>query len=102
MKIKIGENVATIEVENAISSFLNQIEAVVFGVEIPGQEGRVGMAAILATNIDLQGLSMHLKAQLPPYARPLFIRLIQDVDRTGILFNIIIFLWYCVISPFKN
>lgn len=79
-----GENVATVEVENVISTYLNQIEAVVYGVEIPGQEGRAGMAAILASNgIDLKGLAFHLKTNLPAYARPLFVRLIKDVDRTG-------------------
>jgi acyl-CoA synthetase (AMP-forming)/AMP-acid ligase II len=31
-----GENVATVEVENVISSFLNAAEVVVYGVEIPG------------------------------------------------------------------
>ena len=76
--------------ENVISSYLNQIEAVVFGVEIPGQEGRAGMAAILAAQIDLNGLALHLKSQLPPYARPLFIRLIENVDRTGKLIFIVI------------
>ena len=35
-----GENVATIEVENAVSKNLNSIEVVVYGVEIVGQEGR--------------------------------------------------------------
>ena len=82
-KFLTGENVATIEVENVISSYLNQIEAVVFGVEIPGQEGKVGMAAILAPEINLTGLGLHLKSHLPLYARPYFIRLIEIVDRTG-------------------
>lgn len=41
------------------------------------------MAAILSTNVDLKGLAFHLKSNLPPFARPLFIRLIKDVDRTG-------------------
>ena len=39
-----GENVSTIEVENVISSFLNSKEVVVYGVEVPGQGERAGMA----------------------------------------------------------
>ncbi len=93
-KFLIGENVATIEVENVISSYLNQVEAVVFGVEIPGQEGKVGMAAILASRIDLNGLALHLRSQLPPYARPLFIRLIEIVDRTGEYKTFVIFFFF--------
>ena len=41
--LKIGENVSTVEVENAISSRINSQEVVVYGVEIKNQEGRAGM-----------------------------------------------------------
>ena len=41
-----GENVATTEVEAAISTDPQVEEATVFGVEVPGAGGRAGMAAI--------------------------------------------------------
>ena len=79
-----GENVSTIEVENVISSHLNSREVVVYGVEIPGQEGRAGMTAILeSADFDLEKLTQKIKEDLPSYARPLFIRLIKEIEHTG-------------------
>jgi len=44
-------------------------------VEIPGEEGKAGMAVItIEKKIDFKNLFAHLKDNLPPYARPLFIR----------------------------
>ena len=37
-----GENVSTVEVESAISSALKQAASVVYGVDIPGVEGKAG------------------------------------------------------------
>jgi len=47
-----GENVATTEVEAAISTHPQIEEATVFGVEVPGAGGRAGMAAIQLKNGD--------------------------------------------------
>ena len=77
---------ATIEVENIISKHLNSAEVVVYGVEIPGQEGRAGMAAIkLETEfeINMQDLSQKIKNDLPSYAKPLFLRLLSQLEHTG-------------------
>ena len=78
-----GENVSTIEVENIVSSKINSIETVVYGVEIPGQEGRAGMATIMTTSVDIKKLGESLKKDLPAYARPIFIRLNEHVEHTG-------------------
>lgn len=78
-----GENVATVEVENVISSHLNSTEVSVYGVQIPGQEGKAGMAAIMKDDLDLDLLGKHLQANLPTYAKPLFIRLSKEFDYTG-------------------
>jgi solute carrier family 27 (fatty acid transporter), member 1/4 len=85
-----GENVATIEVENVISSNLNSTEVAVYGVEIPGQEGRAGMAAICdndnkSEDVDMDKLANILIENLPPYARPVFIRRIKALEHTGII-----------------
>lgn len=80
-----GENVSTTEVETAISKIVKLQDAVVYGVEVPGTEGRAGMAAIVDENenLDLSQLNAALQRTLPPYARPLFIRLIKEADLTG-------------------
>nr|XP_022913758.1 long-chain fatty acid transport protein 1 [Onthophagus taurus] len=80
-----GENVSTSEVEAVISNILQLNDAVVFGVQIPGTEGRAGMAAIVDTekNTDIEKLTAGLKLGLPTYAQPLFIRLIESVQLTG-------------------
>lgn len=43
------------------------------------------MAAIVDhnDNLDLSQLNAELQRTLPPYARPLFIRLIKEADLTG-------------------
>jgi fatty-acyl-CoA synthase len=79
-----GENVSTTEVAMAIRSCPGVIETVVFGVRIPGHEGRAGMAAITTdARFDLATLRNHLAAALPAYARPLFVRCCRTLDVTG-------------------
>ena len=85
-----GENVATVEVENIISKNLDSTEVVVYGVEVPGQEGKAGMVAIVnnsssstSLNISLNKLAQYLKSELPSYAIPLFLRLVKTLDHTG-------------------
>lgn len=80
-----GENVSTSEVEAQVSNVAGYRDTVVYGVEIPNTEGRAGMAAILDVDqsIDLDALVTGLKAVLPSYARPQFIRLLSKVDMTG-------------------
>lgn len=80
-----GENVSTIEVENVISRRLDSREVVVYGVEVNGQEGRAGMAAIncRVEDIDLKQLSDGLKRDLPAYARPIFLRFVNEFEHTG-------------------
>lgn len=81
-----GENVATVEVENCISGHLNSAEVNVYGVQVPGQEGRAGMAALMRQDVDVDALAVHLKANLPSYAKPLFLRLSKEFDYTGKFF----------------
>jgi fatty-acyl-CoA synthase len=78
-----GENVSTTEVEEAISRFGGIAEANVYGVAVPGREGRAGMAALVAgDNLNLTALNDYLARQLPEYARPVFLRIRQDNDVT--------------------
>ncbi len=81
-----GENVSTSEVEIAVASFPGVKHAIVYGVAVPGQDGRAGMAAISPkTGVDLAGLHAHLAASLPAYARPVFLRLQDEAETTGTL-----------------
>ena len=81
-----GENVATSEVSQAICAFPGVKHANVYGVSVASAEGRAGMAAIVAEGkVDLQALREHLIGRLPSYARPLFVRLSDEIDLTGTL-----------------
>jgi fatty-acyl-CoA synthase len=81
-----GENVSTSEVEIAISSMPGVKHAIVYGVAVPGQDGRAGMAAVTPQDgVDVEKLYAHLSKHLPAYARPVFLRLQGEVDTTGTL-----------------
>lgn len=79
-----GENVATNEVSDALSKYPGIELANVYGVEVPGSEGRAGMAAItVAGGFVMEGLADHLRGSLPVYAVPLFIRIQPEAQTTG-------------------
>lgn len=82
-----GENVSTSEVEDVISS-LDQVEHTsVYGVKIPGTEGRAGMASIFTTqsceNFEFDGLLSVLKTNLPQHAIPKFVRFLCELSTTS-------------------
>jgi len=78
-----GENVSTTEVEEAIGQHHTVLESNVYGVQVPGRDGRAGMAAIVAQpNLDLAALREHLVNRLPDYARPVFLRIRHDIEVT--------------------
>lgn len=79
-----GENVATSEVSEALSLVPGVSEANVYGVSIPGLEGRAGMAALTTSGeLDLDLLADTLVAALAPYARPVFLRMKGEMDATA-------------------
>ena len=79
-----GENVATSEVAAVIMSFPNIKEANVYGVHVPGTEGAAGMAALVVDgDLDFCKFRQHLETQLPPYARPLFLRITDRIAATS-------------------
>ncbi|XP_076237411.1 fatty acid transport protein 1 [Calliopsis andreniformis] len=80
-----GENVSTSEVEAIISNLINYRDCIVYGVEIPGLEGRAGMAAIYDQDgtLDIQKLSSDFKEHLAFYAVPRFLRILTKIDLTG-------------------
>lgn len=82
-----GENVSTTEVEAVLDGIDGVGEAVVYGVEIAGTNGRAGMACIrldsAPADFDFRGLLAELRRELPHYAVPLFLRLSEKMETTG-------------------
>jgi fatty-acyl-CoA synthase len=79
-----GENVATSEVAESLGVIPGVAEANVYGVHVPGQDGRAGMAAlVVAPTFDPVLLGERLKGSLPAYARPVFLRLQPAMEVTG-------------------
>jgi fatty-acyl-CoA synthase len=79
-----GENVSTSEVAAVVAECAGVAEAVVYGVSIPGTEGRAGMAAIVADpEFRLAELRVHVARHLPDYARPLLVRIVPALELTG-------------------
>jgi fatty-acyl-CoA synthase len=79
-----GENVSTSEVAEALGRYPGIAEANVYGVLVPGRDGRAGMAAIVAEGVlDLNALRGHLSHCLPDYARPVFLRIRGEIEVTS-------------------
>jgi fatty-acyl-CoA synthase len=78
-----GENVAASEVSEAICSLPGVKQANVYGVTIPGAEGRAGMAAVvLDGELNLSAFRAGLISRLPGYACPLFLRIRNEMELT--------------------
>jgi len=81
-----GHNVSTTEVEEILNVFDQVLLSSVYGVQIPGTDGRAGMAAIVPSTsveeFDLKGLTYKFKKMLPNYAIPIFLRFKTDLSIT--------------------
>jgi fatty-acyl-CoA synthase len=78
-----GENVATSEVNEAVSDCPGVAEATTYGVEIAGADGRAGMVAIVIdSRFDLHEFAERLSRRLPAYACPVMIRICTTLDTT--------------------
>ncbi|XP_026026078.1 long-chain fatty acid transport protein 1-like [Astatotilapia calliptera] len=80
-----GENVSTTEVEGVLSKLLGHTDVAVYGVSVPGVEGKAGMAAIAqeGNQLDLDAFLIGVQKALPSYAHPVFLRFMPSVDTTG-------------------
>tara|TARA_B100000941_G_scaffold39887_1_gene23955 strand:+ start:3802 stop:5598 length:1797 start_codon:yes stop_codon:yes gene_type:complete len=79
-----SENVSTNEVSEAISAFKGIDEVNVYGVEVPNQDGRAGMASLVVNDdFNLEKLYEYLSEQLPVYSVPVFIRISPEIEKTG-------------------
>jgi len=84
-----GENVST----NEVGEIINDFDAIqlsnVYGVQVPGTDGRAGMAALTLSEgldaseaLDIEQLSTHINDNLPGYARPVFLRILEEIPTT--------------------
>ncbi|XP_057644648.1 long-chain fatty acid transport protein 6 [Chionomys nivalis] len=81
-----GENVATTEVADVIGRLDFIQEANVYGVPVPGYEGKAGMASIILKpnkSLDLEKMYDQLVTSLPAYACPRFLRIQEKMATTG-------------------
>ena len=56
-----------------------------FPLHVSGAEGKAGMAAVAdpERSTDLEKFGKDLEKALPPYARPVFLRFLKEVNKTG-------------------
>ena len=79
-----GENVSTTEVAQILAEAPGVLEANVYGVAVPGADGRAGMAGlVVGPAFDIRAFEAHVDAHLPFYARPVFVRLLPQIETTG-------------------
>ncbi|XP_076020303.1 long-chain fatty acid transport protein 6 [Genypterus blacodes] len=80
-----GENVSTTEVSEVVGELDFIQEVNIYGVTVPGHEGRAGMAAIVLKQdhqLSSPNLYHHLVKSLPSYAWPWFLRIQASLDVT--------------------
>ena len=85
-----AENVSTNEVAEVLNSHPQITMANVYGVEVPGVEGRAGMVAFqlerrdeAVAELDIHAFQSMVEKELPGYAQPVFIRILQSVTTTA-------------------
>ncbi|MEM7409804.1 MAG: long-chain-acyl-CoA synthetase [Myxococcota bacterium] len=79
-----GENVSTNEVAEVLNGAPGVQESNVFGVQIPGADGRAGMAALnVGEDFSLDDFAAYVVEKLPGYQRPYFVRLLEEMQITG-------------------
>lgn len=82
-----SENVSTNEVGEIINAYPQVEICNVYGVDIENTEGRAGMVAIVLRegeqDLDVEAFGTYVNEKLPHFARPVFVRVRQDIDVTG-------------------
>jgi acyl-CoA synthetase (AMP-forming)/AMP-acid ligase II len=78
-----GENVSTNEVAEILNGAPGVLESNVYGVTVPGSDGRAGMASIHHDEqFAIEDFAQFVIRELPGYMRPYFVRLQQDMRIT--------------------
>ena len=77
-----GENVASTDVESVLMASGYCTEAVVYGIEFPHIDGKIGMASLVLKKPLDEGFLRYLKAHLGSYALPYFLRISEGLHTT--------------------
>ena len=78
-----SENVSTAEVAEALGAYPGVTEANVYGVRVPGHDGRAGCAAVATSGpVDWKAFATFARGRLPRYAVPVFVRVVAAAMRT--------------------
>jgi acyl-coenzyme A synthetase/AMP-(fatty) acid ligase len=80
--------VSTTEVEKVLNTFPQVSESMVYGVAMPGTDGRIGMASVIPKSVKLNDfnfkeLTSYFQENLPGYAIPKFIRFKNKLESTS-------------------
>lgn len=78
-----GENVSTAEVAEVVGRAPGVRTATVTGVHVPGSEGQAGLAALECDGKFDADAFWKAAQELPSYAQPRFVRLIEQLSTTG-------------------
>lgn len=79
-----GENISTIEVSNLLNGCAGVLESTVYGVTVPGCDGRAGMAVIvMAPDGSIESVAADICRRLPEHLRPVFLRLQHQIATTA-------------------
>jgi fatty-acyl-CoA synthase len=78
-----GENVSTAEVADVISQVPGVLETTVCGIHVPGMEGQAGLAAVVCENGFDPRSFWKVAQELPQYAQPRFVRVIDAMNKTA-------------------
>ena len=81
-----SENVSTNEVEEILNANQQVEYSNVYGVDVPGADGKAGMVALVLKDrmdLDIIEFSSYVKDNLPIYAQPVFLRIQQELTTTG-------------------
>ena len=79
-----AENVSTSEVEQRLADAPGVTEVIAYGVPVPHADGKAGMVTLVVDG-KFQAKAFHdwAEAQLPAYARPVFVRIAKTLETTG-------------------
>ena len=79
-----GENVSTNEVAEILNGAPGVQESNVYGVQVPGAEGRAGMASLsCGDDFTVDAFAAYVAKELPVYQRPYFLRIQKGMRITG-------------------
>jgi fatty-acyl-CoA synthase len=78
-----GENVSTAEVADVITHSDEIDEATIVGVPVPNMDGQAGLAAVVSSGEFDPHRFWRAVSDLPAYAQPRFVRVMQGLAKTG-------------------